>query len=159
MNASISNPHHVSQHKPTQEGLQTLVAAHAVTSPTPQTGMFDARANTAAVLSRMYQPQAVEKALNYIQLVRGQLAGRAAHYEQFFKALEQYEKGSLELMDLLLRLMLICASAERPKLLQDLNYFLPPGYTFTLSMSTRRIELKMPTGTFVQPIEGGAFVF
>ncbi|KAI0371330.1 hypothetical protein BV20DRAFT_1051731 [Pilatotrama ljubarskyi] len=152
------NPHtpRASHTQATSKRLETLLSAHAVSLPAPETASDTSRVSAAAALSEVYPQRAVEKALDYVQLVRRQLAGRPAAYDQFFKALKLYEEGRVELVDVLLRLMIMCA--EFPKLLQALNYFLPLGYSFNLSMSTRGIELKTPTGTLAQPFGAQPFV-
>ncbi|KAI0824840.1 hypothetical protein BC628DRAFT_374701 [Trametes gibbosa] len=63
-------------------------------------------------------------------------------------ALKLYEEGRVELVDVLSRIMIMCAHA--PSLLQQLNYFLPSGYAFNismLSMESKVVVLHTPNET------------
>ncbi|CDO71190.1 hypothetical protein BN946_scf184845.g60 [Trametes cinnabarina] len=114
--------------------------------PTSDNNWEYVRASAAAALSEVYPRKRVEKALDFVQLVRRQLAGRPAAYDHFFKALKLYEEGRVELVDVLLQLMILCAST--PKLLQELNYFLPQGYSYQTSFGMpQNVELITPMGT------------
>ena len=57
---------------------------------------------------------------------------------------------SVDLVDVLLQLTILCADA--PIILLELNYFLPFGYSFSLSMRKQCVELHTPVGVLIQPL-------
>ncbi|KAI0336666.1 hypothetical protein GY45DRAFT_1376926 [Cubamyces sp. BRFM 1775] len=106
--------------------------------------------HASTALREAYFPAQVDRALSFIRLVRERLAGRPAAYDQFFKALKLYEEDRVDLVDVLLQLTILCADV--PVILVELNYFLPPGYSFSLSMRKRCVELNTPAGVLIQPL-------
>ncbi|KAI0634787.1 hypothetical protein C8Q77DRAFT_654635 [Trametes polyzona] len=128
--------------------LETLLSAHAVTLPTPEHHADYVEPGAVAALSEVYSARGIRQALRYIKLVKSHFTGRSELYDQFFKALKLYEEGRVELLDVLLRIMIICADA--PFLLYDLNYFLPPGYSFNTSAQQQAVVLSTPQGPVLQ---------
>ncbi|KAH9887252.1 hypothetical protein C8Q73DRAFT_258066 [Cubamyces lactineus] len=130
--------------------MEALLSAHSVSLPSAEGKLEYARASAFAALQEVYSPTHVDRALDFIQLVREQLAGRPAAYDQFFKALKLYEEDRVDLVDVLLRLTILCADV--PIILLKLNYFLPSGYSFSLSMRKQCVELSTPAGVLIQPL-------
>ncbi|KAL7283993.1 hypothetical protein ACG7TL_001266 [Trametes sanguinea] len=132
----VAAPHHVSSLPTDNQRLETLLSAHSMALPTSPNSWGLIRASAAAALSEVYPRKRVEKALDFVESVRRQLAGRPAAYDHFFKALKLYEEGRVELVDVLLQLMILCA--ETPSLLLEVNYFLPPGYCYQTFVAAQR---------------------
>ncbi|KAI0654935.1 hypothetical protein C8Q70DRAFT_1024702 [Cubamyces menziesii] len=130
--------------------MEALLSAYSMSPPSAKGTWDSTRAAVSVSLRDAYSPAQVERALDFIKLVRERLAGRPAAYDQFFKAIKLYEEDRVDLVDVLLQLTILCADA--PIILLELNYFLPFGYSFSLSMRKQCVELHTPVGVLIQPL-------
>ncbi|KAI0674589.1 hypothetical protein C8Q78DRAFT_605428 [Trametes maxima] len=127
--------------------LESLLSAYSVSLPPGESGWKHGRASAAASLSEIYSRRLIEKALDYLHLVRLQLSGKPMAYDQFFRTLKLYEEDRIELRDALIRLMVMCE--ECPNVLTGFNDFLPPGYCFgvhTMRQPPGPVSLQTPEG-------------
>ncbi|KAI0777367.1 hypothetical protein BD413DRAFT_516123 [Trametes elegans] len=147
-----------------QERLETLLSAHSMMLPMSEHGLLFGRASATAALSEVYPQSRVERALDFVQLVKRHLAGRPGIYDQLFKALKLYEEDRcvaihlqfrplvdvgwirVELIDVLVRIMIMCVDAQVPVLLERWTSFLPDGYYYVAYKEAGRVELHTPHG-------------
>ncbi|KAI0646582.1 hypothetical protein C8Q79DRAFT_678734 [Trametes meyenii] len=150
--SSIASQHYIDDPRlHTSRKLESLLSAYSVSLPTDETGWEHGRASAAASLSEIYPRFLIEKALDYLHLVRYQLSGKPLAYDQFFRVLKLYEEDRIELRDALLRLMIMCK--EYPVVLLELNYFLPPRYRFNVhTLEPSSVYLQTPGENVRAPI-------